>query len=336
MAELAAAPAPPLLLYDADHVAQKYDEAVTTAVEVCAAATAGQTCFICMCGAEDEGIVRMCACRGTTGFAHVSCLAKQAKILREEAEANNFAKKVKDARWDRWDTCGLCEQRYDGAVACALGWACWKTYLGRPEEDQDRRAAMSVLGNGLDVAGHLEDALSASEAGLSMEKRFGASRRTLLTVQGNLAHAYQSLRRLEDALSLHRDVYSGYLKLKGEEHSDTLFWAVEYASCLANLQRFEEAKSLMRKTLPVARRVLGESDQLLLDLGANYARTLYLDPAAPLDDLREAVTTLEEIERTVRRAFGSAHPLTMEIEVALRNARAALRTREETQPSGGA
>ena len=247
----ATAPAPPLRLDDADYVAQKYDEAVTTAVEACAAATAGQTCFICMDGAaEGEGIVRMCACRGTTGFAHVSCLAKQAKILREEAEANNFAKKVKDARWSLWDTCGLCERRYHGAVACALGWACWKTYLGRPEEDQDRRAAMSVLGNGLDATNQYEDALVVSKAGLSMEQRFGASRRALLTVQGNLAHAYQSLRRLEDALRLQRDVYSGYLRLKGEEHSDTLFWAGEYASCLANLQRFEEAKSLMRKTLP--------------------------------------------------------------------------------------
>ena len=121
-----------------------------------------------------------------------------------------------------------------------------------------------------------------------------------------------------------------------QEHGDTLGAALNFAGTLIELQHLEEAKALMRKTLPVARGVLGESDQLLLDLGANYARTLYLDPAAPLDDLREAVTTLEEIERTVRRVFGGAHPLAMEIEVGLRNARAALRTREETQPPGGA
>ena len=29
--------------------------------------------------------MRMCACRGTAGFAHVSCLAEQAKILMDDA-----------------------------------------------------------------------------------------------------------------------------------------------------------------------------------------------------------------------------------------------------------
>ena len=33
---------------------------------------------------------------------------------------------------------------------------------------------------------------------------------------------------------------------------------------------------------------------------------LYMDPSATLDDLREAVTTLEEMERTARRVLGGA------------------------------
>ena len=61
---------------------------------------------------------------------------------------------------------------------------------------------------------------------------------------------------------------------------------------------------------------------------ANYAIALYKDPTATLDDLREAVTTLEEIEPTARRVLGGAHPVTRGIEVDLRNARAALRARE--------
>ena len=56
---------------------------------------------------------------------------------------------------------------------------------------------------------------------------------------------------------------------------------------------------------------------------------------ATLDDLREAVTTLEETERTARRVFGGVHPLTKVIEHNLPNARAALRAREATQPSSG-
>ena len=65
-----------------------------------------------------------------------------------------------------------------------------------------------------------------------------------------------------------------------------------------------------------------------------YAQSLYKDPAATRDDLREAVTTLEEIERTARRILGAAHPTTKKIEQDLQKVRAALRAREETQPSG--
>ena len=64
-----------------------------------------------------------------------------------------------------------------------------------------------------------------------------------------------------------------------------------------------------------------------------YAWALYADPVATLDDTHEAVTTLEELERTARRVLGGAHPLTTVVEGDLREARAALRAREETQPS---
>ena len=55
---------------------------------------------------------------------------------------------------------------------------------------------------------------------------------------------------------------------------------------------------------------------------------LYEDDGATLDDIREAITTLEDIERIARRVLGGANPITMRIETALRNARAALRARE--------
>ena len=60
----------------------------------------------------------------------------------------------------------------------------------------------------------------------------------------------------------------------------------------------------------------------------NYAEALYKDEAATLDDVREAVTTLEDTERIARRVFGCTHPMTKEIAFRLQNARATLRTRE--------
>ena len=55
-----------------------------------------------------------------------------------------------------------------------------------------------------------------------------------------------------------------------------------------------------------------------------YAKLLYEDTVATLDDLREALNTLEAIRPTARRATGSAHPLSVGIEVALEEVRDAL------------
>ncbi len=76
--------------------------------------------------------------------------------------------------------------------------------------------------------------------------------------------------------------------------------------------------------MPVARRILGESNNITLKLRSIYAEALYRDDGSTFDDLCEAVMTLEDTERTARRVFGGAHPITKGIEVELQNARVAL------------
>ena len=188
----------------------------------------------------------------------------------------------------------------------------------------------------------------------------------MLVAQNNLATTYSVLGRLEETLRIRQDVYSGYVKLLGEEHEGTVHTAFNYATALLDLQRFdegksllrkvipvarrvlgeyydttlrmrmnyagvlaklnrfEEAKAVLRKTMPVARRVLGDKDRLMLKMRWQYASTLYNDNGATLDDLREAVTTLEDAVRTAQRVFGGVHPLTNAIDFWLRNAQAAL------------
>jgi hypothetical protein len=316
---------------------KKYSEAVAVAVEKCADDTKGQTCYICTQALHwktKEGLVRGCACRGTAGFAHVSCLAEQAKILVAEALENNLGPKVFNERWRRWDTCSLCEQQHHSFVVCALGWGCWKTYVGRPERDQIRSFAMTELGNGLHEAEQFEDSLSVKEAELSMAQRFGDSESNILITQGNLANAYAILGREEEALRMRRKVYSGFLNLKGEEHEDTLREGDNYTLSLIDLKRFDKAKTLLCRMIPVARRALGSSHRTTLRMSWHFAMVLYENDRATLDDLREAVTTLEDAGRTARRVMGGAHPLTAGIERTLRKARAALRARET--PSGRA
>ena len=121
---------------------------------------------------------------------------------------------------------------------------------------------------------------------------------------------------------------------------------LNYASVLGHLGRFEEARSLLRPTIPVALRVVGENHEYTLRLRLMYAGALFRDNSATLEDLREAVTTLEEIEPIGRRVLGGTHSLTSVIESELQIARAALcsptafraalRARETAEtPSGG-
>ena len=156
----------------------------------------------------------------------------------------------------------------------------------------------------------------------------GDSENNILFVQGNLASTYQKLGRREEAMLLRRDVYSGNLKLLGAEHFDTLREAHNYATSLFGLERFEEGKALLRRTIPVARRVLGEVHDLALTMRWLYAAALCEDPGATLDDVREAVTTLEDAERIARRVLGGAHPLTDVLGYSLRESQVALRSRE--------
>ena len=310
---------------------KKYTEAVAVAAEACAEDTRGQTCYICTQALHwktKEGLVRGCACRGTAGFAHVSCLVEQAKILVAEAEENNLDDNDFNTKWRRWDKCSMCEQWYHSGVACALGWACWKTYVGRPEADWPRRLAIEVLGNGLSAAAHYDDALPVREAELAMRRRLGDPEENILNTQSNLATTYARHGRMEQALRLREDVYSGTLRLHGDEHRDSLMEANSYAYSLITLKRFAKAKTLLRKTLPVGRRILGDSNETTLRLRWNYADALCQDPGATLDDLREAVMTLEDTARIARRVLGGTHPHTAGIEDALRDARTVLRTHE--------
>ena len=88
--------------------------------------------------------------------------------------------------------------------------------------------------------------------------------------------------------------------------------------------------------MPIARRAIGDNDRLTLRIRWIYADALrWSCDGTTLDDLRLAVTTLEETTRTARRVLGGANPTARHIEVSLREAQAALRTREGT-PSGSA
>ena len=199
--------------------------------------------------------------------------------------------------------------------------------MGRPETDVARRLAMGLLGNGLSQTNQNEDALSVREALLATQLRLGAPEEDVFVTQSNLASTYRELGLVEKASNMLRNVYSGRVRLKGEEDQETIIAALNYASSLGQLRRFEEAKSLLRKIIRVTPRILGETHEITLRMRWIYANVLYMDTSATPDDLREAVTKLEDTARTAQRVFGRAHPMVVELERSLRGSREALSAR---------
>ena len=77
---------------------------------------------------DEEGLVRGCSCRGTAGFAHVSCLVEQAKILVAEAEENNLGNKVMRGEMGHGGTSARIPRRRE---VCTGGRAGRRTWGGR-------------------------------------------------------------------------------------------------------------------------------------------------------------------------------------------------------------
>ena len=106
-------------------------------------------------------------------------------------------------------------------------------------------------------------------------------------------------------------------------------WATPRApAALVRLRRFEEANSLLCKTIPVARRVIGELHEITIKLLWIHAEMLSKDDSATLADLREAVNTLENSARCARRVYGALHPFMRGFELHIKESREALAARE--------
>ena len=313
---------------------KRYTESVTVAVAKCADDTKGQTCYICLEAVHPrtgEGLVRGCACgdrdgvaSGKTGIAHVSCLAEQAKVLVAEAEEKNLRGDALNERFDRWSECSLCEQNYHGVVYCALGWACWKTYVGRPETDSFRLNAMTHLGNALSDVEKDEEALVVREAMLSLLRRAGRDETDphVLVTQGNIAQCYKHLGQIEKGFAIEQRVYRMQRASLGDDHENTRISAINIARTLAaGLNRHKEAARFLRESIPRLTRNISRDHANALKLPLYFANCLSTGNDASPCDLHEAVTILEDLNPRTRRVLGPQHPETLAAEFALKYAR---------------
>ena len=279
--------------------------AAAAAVVGCAAATEGQACYICMDGGAEEGLVRGCSCRGGSGFAHISCLARQANIqFGQHLAANQRSNDTRDV-FLRWVDCRLCEQTFHGPVAKAMSRACVSTYASRSPGDGVRISVMNALATHLPA----DEAVTCREQMLSDFEGPGADKASLIVLKTGLGRSYVDAGRYDDALAIFRDVHESNVDLRGPEHDETLYCAGHLTNCLVLTGRHDEAKNLLRdQVLPAAQRVLPPEDDIIISCTSNLARALYDADGASVDDLREGVALLEVLCTTSRRVYGAEHP----------------------------
>ena len=299
---------------EAYHADKKLKEAVAEAVEACAEDTKGQTCYICTQALHwktKEGLVRGCACRGTSGFVHVSCLAEQAKILVADANEKNYDEKRWNSCWDRWAVCNLCNQRFLGVTRYAIGWACWKTYRQRPVDNTERELAMTQLANGLHLSDRFDEAIRVYETCLAHFRRGRDddiyTTNELVIIQ-NITCCVQSLPgRDDEALAMARKHYDWTMSKLGPSHHLTAGAALSLLVCLNGLGQHEEAVRFLRGILPACRAALGTKPNELDRLDFEFAEALMYS-SNEKHDMREAITLIEDALSRARRIFGPKCP----------------------------
>ena len=104
--------------------------------------------------------------------------------------------------------------------------------------------------------------------------------------------------------------WSGQRAESARRNGDTLAAAYNYANSLLILERFKEAKRLLRKVIPVARRALGAEHDITLSLREDLSRAT-LDGESSAEEKREALQMLEDVAAVMRRVLGPAHPDTL-------------------------
>ena len=297
--------------YNADN---KCKEAIAEAVEACAEDTKGQTCYICTQALHwktKEGLVRMCSCRGTSGFVHVSCLAEQARILVAEGEENNVDNKASDERWARWRNCRLCGQDYHGPVLLALSWSCWKTYLDRPETNFERGAALNAVGIALMnyPVNRWEEAIEVFKSVLDVSQRIGVHEVNLLATENNIAECYAALGSSVESLQRFRSMHARLESMNEPSDERVLFSAISLGDSLLDNGLFAEAQSFLRENCSKATRALGPNAYTTLRLRRIYALALARDPNATRAAIVEASTVLEDAATRARRFLGPGNPM---------------------------
>ena len=241
-----------------------------------------------------------------------------------------------------WGTCLICNENFVGAVKLALGWACWKTYLG-PEETETERGtirsvSIGILGEALqDTDPELALSVLRAQTTLYQKARPTNLKGLVLMNQGKEAFCYSKMGQYDQALRLRRVVHAGFLELYGPAHHQTISHGNQLLLSLADNNLYSEAKLFARQLVRatpeppvdvrafVAVRVVA-ADTLCSRTSIGDSQVDALIPSASTSraEMVEVVELLEDASRMARQRLGCYHQLTGVAVGKLEHARAAL------------
>ena len=166
-----------------------------------------------------------------------------------------------------------------------------------------------ALAHALRYAAELGDpqaALSLSDAVNLLTRTLGPDHPRTLTSRNNLAVAYESAGRLEQAIDLHERTLADRERILGPDHPDTLTVRNNLASAYQAAGRLEQAIPLFERTLADCERVLGADHTDTLIVRNNLAGA-YKSAGRP----GEAIDLHEQTLTDRERILGPDHPDTL-------------------------
>jgi hypothetical protein len=261
-----------------------------------ARASTTSTCFICLEPHSGPGSSQWllhggCACRGGSGFGHVTCVAKAAQ------ETNGRM----------WQYCPTCKQRWTEQMELGLARAKLASRASLPEEARGRLSATNLLTQALKSMGEYAAALSLGVATLAIARRaLGNEHKVTLVAIAVLAAVHNMMGNTALALPLQTEQLAVRRRVYGDDDPNTMTAAGNLAGMHVNMENYDAALPLMTENLERRRRLLGDDSASTLTSMSNLAM-LHADMGR--HDL--ALPLHRDTLQRRRRVLGNRHPSTL-------------------------
>lgn len=249
-------------------------------------------CWVCLeQGSTSHELLRSCACRGHSGWAHRDCLVKA-------AQANSRC----------WTQCPTCKQRWTGKLYLQMAREWSLAVASRAARPGIRELVDMNLSVALRLNGRLAESIRIGrEVVATCHRRFGDTNAITVSVVTDLASTHIELGDPTSALPLYIRALAGSRLLYGNDHRITLAAVGNLAGAYRDMGNMEKAIPLYQEDLAASRRLLSADDPDLLtsinNMGAVHQE---------LGKLDSGLTLLQESLDGCQRVLGHEHPDTLQ------------------------